>query len=159
MVRGQRRQTTESLRGAAAPDTMMIEAAQLKLEGNPEKPGGGSISTDGVLADSTHIARLKPAPKGVARLTNEEFWGRRSDKMINKTAGGEMTESPTNGAGNGCGTDGVREDNTCDPPTTRGYGPGTPGGGQGPRQTEGRGGGDRIGTSRPERVDPQQLGG
>ena len=76
-----------------------------------------------------HMDRLEPAPQGLAHLINMEFWGRWADDMNDGTAGGGMMDSPTNGAGNGQRTDGVGEAGASNPPTIRGDGPWTPGGG------------------------------
>ena len=70
----------------------------------------------GGLTDLTHMARLEPPSWGVARPSNREFWGRHSDDTTNRAMGEGRTDPPTNGAGNGRGTDGVGEDNVGDPP-------------------------------------------
>ena len=113
--------------GTARPDVMVEAEARSEWE-NPW--GGGVLSPmDGCPKDSTHMAGLEPAPQGVFRPIERVLFRGGLDNTTNRTAGGWRKNYPTNRLGNGSGTDGVREENASDPPSTRFDGPRTPGGG------------------------------
>ena len=152
---GERWGPKESPCGADGPTTMVADEARRDKEETPETPRGGSSTTVGVPTDSTHLARIKPTPQGLDHLTDREFTREGSDDTTKGAGGGGETNTPANGYGNGCGTDGVGEDKSVHLPKTRGDGNETPGGTKQPRRNK-RGG--RTGMRGPGGVTPPLLG-
>ena len=138
-------------RGTATPAAIMAEVAQLERE----NIGGGLSKMARGLTDLTHMAGFDTSPQGVAFPTDEEFWGRRLYKTTDRTAGERRVDSPTNGVGNGRGSDRVEEAGTGDPKHLGVMGPQLLGGPKRPRRT---GGGGRTGPRGPDGATLPLLG-
>ena len=105
----------------------------------PRKTQGGLSTTDRPPTNSTRMARREPDLYGVAQPTDSESMIGRLDDTTDGRTGGGRQNPPTKGAGNGRRTDGVGEEGSGDPPTTRGDMPRTPGEEQGTHTDQGGG--------------------
>ena len=108
------------------------------VEIHPRKPHW-EVNSNGLFGshELDPLGRLKPATKGVAHLTNREFWGRRLENTTDGMERRGRTDFPTNGTGNGRGMDVVGEVGISEPPKTRGDRPGTPRGARGTQTDQG----------------------
>ena len=104
-------------------------------EGRVGSLGQGLNLKAGGSIELTKMTGIKPTFQGVAFPTDEEILEESLDNTNNGTRGGGGGYCPTNGAGNGTGTDRVGDEGAGDPHTTRGDGP------RGPRVPDKPGGG------------------